>query len=82
MIRVLDEVIELGERGVALLCMEGEPKGGMRIADARGNVHLVADVAEQGDGLYTLYLPNGDPDYFGRLMRDVRVDATVFEEAL
>ena len=51
----------------------------MRIRDARGNVHTVAQVTCQ-DGLYTLYLPDGDPAYFGRLLRDVRVDATCFEE--
>ena len=36
--------------------------------------------AARQDGLYTLYLPDGDPAYFGRLLRDVRVDATCFEE--
>jgi len=78
--RVMDEVIELGGLGIALLCVEGNPRSGMRIRDARGNVHTVADVAEQ-DGLRTLYLPEGDADYFGRLFRDVRIDATLFEEA-
>ena len=27
-----------------------------------------------------LYLPEGDASYFGRLFRDVRIDATLFEE--
>jgi len=77
--RFLDEVIELGAKGVALLCAEGEPHSGMRIRDARGNVHQVTSVSGH-DGLYTLHLPQGDADYFGRLFRDVRVDATLFEE--
>lgn len=78
--RLLDEVIDLGLAGVALLCMEGEPREGMRLRDARGKIHQVASVSES-DGLYTLHLPEGDADYFGRLFRDVRVDATLFEEA-
>lgn len=79
--RLMDEVIELGQRGIALLCVESQrpPYAGMRLRDARGNVHAVARVSEQG-GLYTLYLPEGDAGYFGRLFRDVRVDATRFEE--
>ena len=79
--RIMDEAVDLGARGVALLCLEygREPYAGMRIRDARGNVHTVAQVTCQ-DGLYTLYLPDGDPAYFGRLLRDVRVDATCFEE--
>ena len=40
---------------------------------------LAQKINEQ-EGLYTLYLPDGDPAYFGRLLRDVRVDATCFEE--
>lgn len=79
--RIMDEAVDLGPRGVALLCLEydREPYAGMRIRDARGNVHTVAQVTCQ-DGLYTLYLPDGEPAYFGRLLRDVRVDATCFEE--
>ena len=77
--QMLDEVIELGEKGIALLCVEGEVHPGMKIRDARGNVHEVASVAEQ-DGLCTLHLPQGDAAYFGRLFRDVRVDALHFEE--
>jgi len=80
LLRVMDEVIELGGLGIALLCTAGEPRDGMRIRDARGNVHAVESVAE-ADGLFTLYIPQGDAAYFGRLFRDVRVDATLFEEA-
>ena len=79
LLRVMDEVIELGGLGIALLCTAGEPRNGMRIRDARGNVHTVESVSE-ADGLFTLYLPDGNADYFGRLFRDVRVDATLFEE--
>lgn len=82
-IRLLDEVLEMGGRGIALLWMEaGEdvrPYAGMKLRDARGNVHAVASVSEQGE-LMTLYLPEGNADYFGRLFRDIRVDATLFEE--
>lgn len=82
-LRLLDEVLELGERGIALLWMEaGEdvrPYAGMKLRDARGNVHAVASVSEH-DELTTLYLPEGNGDYFGRLFRDIRVDATLFEE--
>ena len=77
--RVMDEVIDLGPLGVMLLCVEGTPRDGMRLRDARGKEHTVASVTEN-DGLYTLHLPDGDADYLGRLFRDVRVDATRFEE--
>lgn len=77
--RVMDEVIDLGPLGVMLLCVEGTPHDGMRLIDARGKEHAVASVSEN-EGLYTLHLPDGDAGYFGRLFRDVRVDATRFEE--
>lgn len=82
-LRLLDEVLELGERGIALLWMEAgddvRPYASMKLRDARGNVHAVASVSEH-DELTTLYLPEGNADYFGRLFRDIRVDATLFEE--
>ena len=82
-LRLLDEVLELGERGIALLWMEADgdvrPYAGMKLRDARGNEHVVASVSEH-DELTTLYLPEGNADYFGRLFRDIRVDATLFEE--
>lgn len=77
--RFLDEVIEMNGHGIALLCVEGEAHSGMRIRDARGNVHEVASVSD-ADGLQVLLLPAGDANYFGRLFRDIRVDATRFEE--
>ena len=76
--RILDEVIDLGGHGVALLCIEGDVRSGMRIRDALGHVHTVASVASQ-DGLLTLHIPQGEASYFERLMRNVRVDATHFE---
>jgi len=82
-LRLLDEVMELGERGIALLWLESgddvRPYDGMKLRDARGNVHEVASVSAQ-DQVMTLYLPLGDANYFGRLFRDVRIDATLFEE--
>ena len=51
----------------------------MRIRDARGSVHAGSSVSEQ-DGLVTMHLPEGAESYFGRLFRDIRVDATLFEE--
>lgn len=82
-LRLLDEVMELGERGIALLWMETEgearPRAGMRLRDARGNVHEIDRVSGQ-ENVMILYLPKGDANYFGRLFRDVRIDATLFEE--
>ena len=83
MLRLLDEAMDLDGRGVALIWLQtpGEtvPHEGMKLRDARGNVHAVASVSEH-DELTTLYLPEGNADYFGRLFRDIRVDATLFEE--
>lgn len=82
-LRLLDEVMELGGHGIALLWLENSgdvrPYAGMRLRDARGNVHEIASVTQQEDAV-TLYLPQGSADYFGRLFRDVRIDATLFEE--
>ena len=77
--RVLDEVIDLGIAGVALLSMEGEPKDGMKLRDAKGQVHTVASVSTEG-ALSTLHIPDGDAAYFERLFRNIFVDATLFEE--
>ncbi len=75
----IDDVIDLSPFGVALLCVEGAPRDGMRIRDARGNIHFVSSVTES-DGIYTLHIPDGSADYFGRLFRNVLLDATHFEE--
>lgn len=83
MLRLLDEVMDLGERGVALLWMEASsettPFAGMKLRDARGNVHEVAAVTHE-EGVYTLLIPGGNADYFGRLFRDIRIQADAFEE--
>ena len=76
-LRLLDEVLELGERGIALLWMEAgddvRPYAGMKLRDARGNVHAVASVSEH-DELTTLYLPEGNADSFGQLLLGQRVN--------
>lgn len=83
MLRLVDDVMDLGERGIALLWMEAEgetvPYAGMKIRDAKGKVHTVADVACD-EGVYTLLIPDGKADYFGRLFRNIFLDACVFEE--
>ena len=79
-LRLMDEVMDLGPRGVALLCAAedaGALRAGGRIVDARGHEHAVSAVTLQ-DGLCTLHLPQGEAAYFERLFRDVRVDATLF----
>ena len=82
-LRLLDEVMELGDRGIALLWIETEgelrPYAGMMLRDVRGNVHEVESVSMH-EQVMTLYLPKGDASYFGRLFRDIRIDATLFEE--
>lgn len=78
----LDEALELKGRGVALLCMDEETasllKAGMTLVDARGERHVLGSVKEH-EGVWTLLLPQGDAAYFGRLFRDVRIDATRFQ---
>lgn len=84
-LRLLDEVMELEGRGVALLWLETEgetvPYEGMKLRDARGNVHQVAAVTRE-EQVYTLFVPGGDAAYFGRLFRNVFLDARVFEEVV
>lgn len=83
MLRLLDEVMDLGERGVALLWLEADgetvPYEGMKLRDARGSVHEVAAVTCE-QHVHTLFIPGGDAAYFGRLFRNIFVDARVFEE--
>ncbi len=82
-LRLLDEVMDLDGHGVALVWLEAEgeavPHEGMKIRDARGNVHEVAAVTREAH-VYTLFIPGGDAAYFGRLFRNIFVDARVFEE--
>ena len=78
--RVMDEAVDLGELGLALVVNEGECDAicnGCRIRDIRGTVHIVQSVSEQ-EGLTVLYLRDGDAAYFERLFRDIFVDATLF----
>lgn len=80
MIRVMDEAMDIGGRGVALLLEEGAapPTVGSRLRDARGMVHTVLRVQEQ-EGIWMVLVEGGDLAYFERLFRDVRVDALSFE---
>ena len=78
--RVMDEAVVLEGRGLALIVNEEEGADffdGCHIRDVRGNEHEVDSVARQ-DGLICLFIRNGDATYFGRLFRDVLVDATLF----
>lgn len=80
-LRVLDEVVAHPWGGVVLLSLDeagGDlPAGGAVLRDALGKEHAVEAVTEQ-EGLYTLHLPQGEPAYFERLFRNIRVDATLF----
>lgn len=78
-LRLLDEVMDLGARGVALLCAAQDATAlhpGVYIVDARGQAHKVAAVTLQ-DGICTLHLPRGEAAYFERLFRDVRIEGTL-----
>ena len=84
-LRLLDDVMDLGARGAALVWLETEgetvPYEGMKIRDAHGNVHEVAAVTRE-EHVYTLFIPGGDAAYFARLFRNIFVDARVFEEVV
>ena len=84
--QVMDEAVTLEGRGIALLIdlgdeadptLEAALADGCLIQDARGAVHTVDRVTRQ-DGFICLLLLDGSEDYFGRLFRDVLVDATHF----
>lgn len=78
--RVMDEAVEFGGLGLALLVNEGDEslfRDGCRIRDIRGNVHVVERVTQQEE-ITCLFIRNGDAAYFGRLFRDIFVDATLF----
>lgn len=78
--RVMDEAVVFEGRGLALLINEGDDAAfadGCRIRDVRGLEHVVEYVTRQDD-LTCLFIRNGDANYFGRLFRDVLVDATLF----
>ncbi|HPJ02497.1 MAG TPA: hypothetical protein PKU80_06630 [Candidatus Limiplasma sp.] len=79
--RLLDEAIEIEGKGLMLFAMAEDLSIGMsdgcRIRDSRGNVHTVKRVGTQ-EALVTLYIEGGDLNYFERLFRDIRIDATLF----
>ena len=85
MLRLLDEVMDLGARGAALLWLEAEgetvPYAGMKLKDAKGNVHEVSDVTRE-ENVYTLLVPKGEAAYFERLFRNIFLDACLFEEVV
>lgn len=80
MLRMLDEVIPVGTRGVLLFTESAasELNEGMRIRDARGREHVIARVDRQED-ITTLLIEGVETAYFERLFRDVLIDATAFE---
>ncbi len=82
MIRVLEEVLALGDKGILLFTDSEDVRlqPGITLVDARGNRHPIAKIDHQEE-LTTLLIAGGDPAYFERLFRDVRVDATAFEIA-
>lgn len=76
----MDEIADLAGHGLALLINEGEGEAltdGCRIRDVQGNIHTVDRVGSQ-EGLTYLLLKHGDAEYFGRLFRNIKVDATLF----
>ena len=79
--RTLDEVVEIEGKGLMLFAMaedlQAVPGDGCRIRDSRGNVHTVEKVGTQ-EALITLYIVGGSLNYFERLFRDIRIDATLF----
>ena len=78
--RVMDEAAVFEGRGLALLVNEGNDDAfadGCRIRDIKGAVHLVDRVVHEEE-LTLLFLRGGDAEYFGRLFRNIFVDATLF----
>lgn len=79
--RMLDEVVEIEGKGLMLFAMAEDVTGlydGCRIRDSRGNAHTVEKVGMQ-EMLITLYIAGGNVNYFERLFRDIRIDATLFK---
>lgn len=78
--RVLDEPVIMPGYGITLLVSEGDCNAfadGCTIRDIRGHAHTVEQVTQQ-EGFTCLFIRNGDESYFGRLFRDIFVDATLF----
>lgn len=80
MLRLLDEVLPVGSRGVLLFTESATSEliEGMCFRDARGREHVIARVDRQED-ITTLLIEGVETAYFERLFRDVRIDATAFE---
>ena len=80
-LRVLDEVVAIEGKGLMLFAMtedlQAVPANGCRLRDSRGNVHTVETVGTQ-EPLTTLFIRDGSLNYFERLFRDIRIDATLF----
>ena len=80
-LRVLDEVVAIEGKGLMLFAMTEDlqtvPKSGCRLRDSRGNVYTVETVGAQ-ETLTTFFIRDGSVNYFERLFRDIRIDATLF----
>lgn len=78
-IRLLDEVVDMEGLGILLFCPEPpvELEAGAQLRDALGRTHTILGVSSQ-EGITVLTLPAEDRNYFERLFRNVRVDATLF----
>ena len=77
---VLDEVVEIEGKGLLLFVMTEDCPAlydGCTIRDSRGNEHIVTKIVPN-EPLTSLYINDGDVNYFQRLFRDVRIDATLF----
>ncbi len=77
---VLDETVTIDGFGVMLFAMAEDAPAlhdGCILRDCRGTLHTVTDVGTQ-ETLVTLFIAGGDANYFDRLFRDIRIDATLF----
>ena len=78
--RVLDEVVEIEGKGVALLAATLDCESlydGCKIRDSRSNVHIVNKI-NRDEPLTSLYISGGNAAYFHRLFRNILIDATLF----
>lgn len=78
--RMLDETVAIDGLGVMLFTMAEDAPAlydGCILRDIRGKLHTVTDVGTQ-ETLVTLFIAGGDANYFERLFRDIRIDATLF----
>lgn len=78
--RMLDEVVEIEGKGLMLFAAAEDCAAlydGCTIRDSQGSLHVV-DQIERDEALVTLYVSGGSANYFERLFRNVRIDATLF----